>query len=445
MRECALCTGACPNSAVAAFDHLCGAAHQRNVVQLYPELAGLLPKRQDDGASGAVSVKELAELLGNGEYRRVHEKLGCNVDAVLRSAQQEHDRRERAQQLLREVHSVPGESDWLRVEARHIVGWDDTIFDNVIVPLEQSPPLDDLIRRCKFGATPNCARVPTVVPAFLPAFKESRAATLKARHDHPCAVAGVRLAVAATVASSESGSPQLAADLDATRFDLICGTSFLKAISGDGHLTKHEYYLQRMRAGTGGGPLCVLHMPGAKHSDGTAGHAVERLLCGDGASGCCFALTSVCIPKLGDAGVWRALVCSEVDAVDEHNRLVEIKSSEKKRGMEFVCKKVALQVRVNGSQGVLGCHIQGGGEGQGRGKLTSVEWLSVDSFQHGEAFVQQGRSARLMLDRVMTGAHAAEQEASEGVLHLVFDDIKAPVVRPAARGCGVRVLPEAVV
>lgn len=212
--------------------------------------------------------------------------------------------------------------------------------------------------------------------------------------------------------------------LDFTHFDLICGTSLIKALSGDASRTKDDYYLQKNRD-----TLCCLHVPRSFHTDDDAGHAVERLLCGGSGQGHSFVAASAF--RIGEI---RVLVTSEVDASDPKGGLVELKSSNVKEGQEFVSNTVALQIALNGSDFVLGCTLD-----KDKSRLEAVEWISSTGAieRHRESHTRKGQRVRLLLERLVHNEHFtkiagfASSTDMGPTMKLRFDDIKAPVIEPS--------------
>merc|ERR1712032_147981 len=130
--------------------------------------------------------------------------------------------------------------------------------------------------------------------------------------------------------------------------DVVCGTSLIKAFSGDSNRCADTYYLQRFQ-----GTLCCLHVPKAFHPQDDAGHAVEGLFCGTDSKRprSFFASSRVRI------GSRKVLITSEIDARDARGEVVEIKSSGSKPGTSMLSGSIALQVACNGSEHVLCCTL----------------------------------------------------------------------------------------
>jgi len=106
--------------------------------------------------------------------------------------------------------------------------------------------------------------------------------------------------------------------LSLDHFDLICGTSLIKALSGDSQRCADRYFLQKC-----GNALCCLQVPRGSHTQDDVGHAVENLLCGSDSRR---PRSFYCSSEV-QIGHHRVLITSEVDARDEKDTLVEIKSS----------------------------------------------------------------------------------------------------------------------
>lgn len=311
------------------------------------------------------------------------------------------------------------------MEDRVIIRWDETPDPWARPkPLVEAPLLEEMMARCVLGAKPPMVRMPkgtqrlgsSIVdldsPAALPKLdpKARRENPLKGKHMWPFEPSS-RLGIAVIL--------KMGRQLE--DFDVVCGTSLIRALSGDPSRTKDVFYLQRY-----GSTLCCVHVPRSFHTEDDAGHAVENLLCGAAGKGCSFnAATTLRI------GSYRLLVTSEVDACDATGNLVELKSSGSKQGHNFVTKQVALQVALNGSQYVLGCSLD-----PDKSQLLSYEWIaSADGIRgHKSSFISQGQRVRLLMERVMNHEclHMASSatDASE-VMKLTFDDIKAPVIDAA--------------
>eukprot|EP00756_Hemistasia_phaeocysticola_P014625 Hpha_TRINITY_DN15349_c0_g1::TRINITY_DN15349_c0_g1_i1::g.90258::m.90258 len=145
-------------------------------------------------------------------------------------------------------------------------------------------------------------------------------------------------------------------------YDVICGTSFVQALAGL-FVGKDEFCVRYL---VPDGPLHVHHVH-RPWNLATVGHAVERALSAERPEGSYYAGTTAVI------GGKLFLVISEVDMTDEEGRVVEVKSSTWRTGKEFVPKRNALQVLLNGSDYVLGCHLrtleeEAPGQGQKGGK-----------------------------------------------------------------------------
>jgi len=159
---------------------------------------------------------------------------------------------------------------------------------------------------------------------------------------------------------------------------------------------------------------------------------VESLLCGS--AGKCSSFYAASTVRIGR---YRILVTSEVDGRDASGDVLELKSSSKKKGMEFVDNTVALQVALNGSQYLLGCSLDAD-----QTQLVQTERISrSDAIQaHSTAFVGQGQRVMLLLERVFNNPCfecVASSPEVGCVMQMTFDDNKAPVIVPAAMGIGV--------
>lgn len=285
----------------------------------------------------------------------------------------------------------------------------------------QAPSIDDMLLRCNLTCLPPLARLP-LLPARLPKLDpESKKINRdKGAHKWPYDPTS-RLGIAVALKRQQSLGD----------FDIICGTSLLKVLSGDSRYAKDKFYVQRHKA-----TLCFLHVPSSFHSQDMPGHAVETLLCGSAGKGSSFhAASSIRIRG------YHLLVTSEIDARNENGDLVETKSSSTKEGMEFIDAKVALQVAVNGSRYVLGCNL----DHEKTQLLSTCRVLTSDALQaHRASFIRQGQRVSFLLDRIFKDeCFARPSPSSESiVMEMTFDDIKAPVLKPAAPG--ITVLPEGI-
>jgi len=269
--------------------------------------------------------------------------------------------------------------------------------------------MDELFERCHLDTSPPMLRIPSL-PAQLPQrdSKHNKRDLGKAQHKWPFEPTS-RLGLAVLHMQG------LALD----DFDIICGTSFIKALSGDSQRCKDTYYLQAFRQ-----TVCVLHVPARFHSQDESGHAVERLLCG-----CAHGGSFYCSSRLR-IGQYCVMVTSEVDAINDGGDLVELKSSSKKRGLDFTDSKCNLQIAINGSSYVLGCILD-----KDKTQLLQTELISsADACNaHQAAFTWQGRSVRVLLQRILSEVclerHMCSSEIGP-IMKVTFND-KEPVITPA--------------
>ena len=355
---CNCCAGAAINGLISAFDHLVTRKHLDSMCAAAPELASHVGVQvlssstttrcgvgEEEATSAPappphpqpkVSVLDVAIMLA--DCRAFHEELGFDVDAMIDASVKEHERRQTAQAILDDASLLTPDPNWLRIESRIVVRWDDdpdtTSVQNV--PLLRAPPLADLVARCHVdNIIPPTVHEPQHLPALLPSMdpKMLRKNSMKGKQMYPFDAPSGRLGVAVL--------HKLGRSLE--EYDVLCGTAFIKALTGDTGAAKDVFYLQRRASCP---TICVLHEANHFRSEDTEGHAVERLLCGNSAATGDFIATTTLI-----IGATRFLVTSEIDAVNEKGELVEMKASNSKRGREFVNSKVALQVRINGSWG----------------------------------------------------------------------------------------------
>lgn len=404
--KCALCNSAL-DTVPQALKHLGSAGHVANMIE--KDLSSPLLDES------RLALADLARVLAEPVFRQFHEELGFDVDQLLQEIPKEEERQRAAEALNEQISRLSADFEWLTVDNRWIVRWDESPDGAIPKPMLEAPMLEDMLARCLLDAMPPLVRLPRL-PVRLPRVdrKAGKTMVLKGQHKWPFEPTD-RLSIVAA----------LKLGLRVEDFDVMCGTSFIKALAGDGGRVKDDYYLQRY-----GRTLCCLHVPRRFHSQDDAGHAVEQLLCGSARNGYSFmAVTSL---RIGSA---RVLVTSEVDASDADGNLVELKSA--KPGNGFASKENGLQVAINGSTYVLGCKLD-----SDKVQLVDTEWIPAADLLK-EAFVNQGQRVRLLLDRVLNHPAfdmAASETGASCVMKMTFDNIKAPVIEPA--DAGVAVLPQ---
>lgn len=412
--KCTLCGAGC-TSLLMAFEHLGSARHLTNMEE---SVSIPLPT-----AKAPVSIMGVAALLGEPEVRDFHNGLGYDVATLLHAAPGLEERQLSAHALKEEASRVTPDFNWLLLEDRSICRWDECPDLNGTRSMLQSPHVEDMLVRCHIDEPPPLVRIP-MLPAPLPKVDPKLRKTNSAKGEHKWPFDPTsRLGVAVI----------LKRGLLLDDYDVICGTSLIKALSGDTGRTKDTFYLQRYRR-----TLCCLHVPQRFHSQDSAGHAVETLLCGS--AGKCSSFYASSTVRIGS---YRILVTSEVDARDASGDVLELKSSSKKKGLEFVDNSVALQIALNGSQYVLGCSLDAD-----QTQLIQTERISVsDAIQaHSNGFISQGQRVKLLLERVFNHACFERVVSSPEVgcvMQMTFDDVKAPVIGPAPMG--IDVLPHGII
>jgi len=311
--------------------------------------------------------------------------------------------------MQKQILRISPAREWLHVEDRWRCWWDDSISASGQRSILKAPSMDELFERCHLDKSPPVLRIPGL-PAQLPQRdpKQIKCDLGKGQHKWPFEPTA-RLGLAVLQMRG------LALD----DFDIICGTSFIKALSGDSQRCKDTYYLQALRQ-----TVCVLHVPARFHSQDESGHAVERLLCGCARGGSFYCSSRLRI------GQYCVLVTSEVDASNDHGDLVELKSSSKKKGLEFADTKCNLQIAINGSSYVLGCILD-----QDKTQLVQTELISSAEAcnAHQAAFTWQGQSVRFFLQRILSeGCMGRCMCSSEigPIMKVTFND-KEPVITPA--------------
>mmetsp|Transcript_42322 Transcript_42322/g.78831 ORF Transcript_42322/g.78831 Transcript_42322/m.78831 type:complete len:503 (+) Transcript_42322:78-1586(+) len=390
------CCGAQLASLTVALEHLRSGKH---VTKVEEELG---TRFLGDAGERCLTLAQLMTMLGTPEAQQLHRQWGYETGKLLEAIPREQERlrrKEQKEQELRvEIVRLPADPEWLNVESRLVLHWDDSP-GTVKMGLQQAPPLADMIGRLNFGRSPPTAIVPKL-PAALPRVdpKQRKRNAEVGSHKYPAEPASGRLGIAVIQAQSWH--------LSAYRF--VCGTSFIKALAGDVQRTKDVFHLQRV-----GSTTVVLHDPQTFHNQDDAGHAVERLLCrGDPQHFA--AATTLSIDGL------MFMVTSEVDAADINGELQEIKSSKHADGMSF-SKEIALQVSVNGSKSILACLLDSDRTRAIRTETTSVEDVRE---RYEEALTAMGRRVRLLLRRVLA---TVEGRNEDGALKMTFDECRLPI------------------
>jgi len=389
-----------------AFDHLGSNGHLK-MVKCGIDTTLLLSNPPGDGS--IVGVVELLE-----KSRDFHTQLGFDVDALTAQAPAMQQLFLAKQALRDEIARLPAIFDWIRVEQRFNSAWDESPLSGRTLSILEAPPFDELCARCLVGEKPPLIRepgLPALLPKPNPSGRQQRA--LKAKHQFPYDVDSSRLGIAVLHMHGMT--------LDA--LDVICGTSLIKALSGDSGRCSDTYFLQRMM-----GAVCCLHVPKRYYDQNDAGHAVEQLLCGSDSKRPRSFFTSSRV-RIGSRSV---LITSEVDGRDADGDVVEIKSSSSKSGP--LKEGVALQVACNGSQHVLCCTLD-----NDRSQVLKIEKKpSIELLaRHRRSFICNGQRVSLLLERICS--HEYFEVDSGHVIQLSFDDTKEPVLEPAP--ANVTVLP----
>jgi len=289
-----------------------------------------------------------------------------------------------ADALITEVNKLPDDPNWLVAESRRVICWDEEITSNVNInnnqkalPLLVAPELNDMMSRCKLeGFQPPVIRVPMQLPVPLPSVdpKDTKKNKSKSKCMYPADPEGGRLGIA--VLSKLGYSIQNIC----SEYDVISGTSFIKALTGDTTAANDTFYLQRFGYDNGDyninnkntSCVCVLHSPSHYRSQEDVGHAVERVLCGGAEAehdpGSFEAASSLKI-----CSKYRFLVMSEVDATNKEGVWCEMKSSATKNEMrQFLQPKTILQTAVNGSE-----YIVAGLLNKEKTQLQEVKWFPL--------------------------------------------------------------------
>lgn len=396
------------------FEHLGRKTHMEKLIKA--SLPDLPTGSGDECPCGRLSIEEVAERFKNDRFAEVHVAFGFKACDVLEAAPLAIDRREAVAELARSIQDFPPDGEWLRVCDRWTLRWNDTLADSATTSyLTQAPPLEDMVRRITLDSRPPLARIiMNALPMALPGIdcskrKQNR---LKADHKYPADPGSCRLGFAfLQMRGLLSGG--------ASPFDVVCGTSFIKALTGDTKSCNENFYMARYRD-----MAIVLHEPSGRHGQNDAGHAVERLLCGK-PKGTYSAVSSLVIQQK------RLLVVSEIDASDAHHNIVELKSSTINKGEAIVSDKIALQVLINGSAFVLACGLDKDGC-----KLESIECISSRSLQERfqERLQAVGQRCSCLLERTLSMFNAVAAGGDVGdVWKLTFDGRlgNAPVLEAA--------------
>ena len=364
--NCPLCKSEM-TSLPQALSHLVGCKHFIEVKAVRPEFTRILEqfaKKWD--------LLHLAEAFQDPQLANFHQGLGFGVEQLLAAIPAELQKREAIQQVKADAVSFSPDPSWLKIQHRIVVHWDTLESGMKPHSLTTAPHLAEMLSRCTLK-NPPLAKIPSC-PFALPQVNRAlhKSNSLKARHMYPAEPGSSRLGVAIMTMLGFRRSD----------YDFVCGTSFVKALSGDSIRMQDAYYLQWFQ-----GTVYVLHVPSRYHGQDEPGHAVERLICGE-TRGYFAAATTLTIDE------HTFLVMSEVDATDQAGDLVEIKSS---RANNFLPKEAVLQTALNGSKHVLACTLDGD-----RSRLESVQWMPTEEArQNNEDFIFQGQRARLMLGKVV--------------------------------------------
>eukprot|EP00929_Paragymnodinium_shiwhaense_P049330 TRINITY_DN24889_c0_g1_i1.p1 TRINITY_DN24889_c0_g1~~TRINITY_DN24889_c0_g1_i1.p1 ORF type:complete len:523 (+),score=82.32 TRINITY_DN24889_c0_g1_i1:72-1640(+) len=411
VRTCTLCD-AQSSSVATTFGHLGTVRHMSAVGTRLPDtiISSRLP----------MDIEGVLDFLQVPEVRQLHIELGYDVDALLEEGPRIQAQAMARKAMMSQMSLLTADQEWIIVENRWCCRWDDSITHATKpLPMMKAPKLEELCERCFLDELPPTIRVPGL-PAPLPCVdpKFRKANVMKGQHRFPLDPTGVRLGIAACHLRG----------LGLEGFDVICGTSFLKALSGDAARVKDAYYLQRFRK-----TCCVLHVPSAFHNPDDAGHAVEMLLCGSQHEGSFYACSTL---RVGDS---RLLVTSEIDASTSDGDIVELKSSSTKNLGSITNAASNLQVAVNGSAYVLACGLD-----KDKTQLTKTSWLSAEAIRqaHNASFINQGQSVRFFLTQVLSHEFlqaGTDLEEVGPILKLTFDEVKAPVINATSEE--VEVLP----
>eukprot|EP00756_Hemistasia_phaeocysticola_P046774 Hpha_TRINITY_DN20599_c0_g1::TRINITY_DN20599_c0_g1_i1::g.30752::m.30752 len=413
--KCSLCNAGLSGQH-DTFNHLRGSRHLKNMEYAAEADSELKEVQNARALEDTCFLGGVAVLLSTTKWWGLHERHGFDVTRLLELLPLEQERRRAVEAVEQEIRAQPGDSAWLKVESRFFFQWDDSL-SGAPLPVFKAPYLDDMIRRCTLENMPPLLQVPSYFPVPVPPLTGYRR-RCKAQ-GYPHVHRGGRLGIAL---AKKKG-------LAIESYDVLCGTSFIKALSGIAN-TKDTYYLQRFGTNR---TICVLHIPERYHNPNTVGHAVERLLCPSQTGASFEAATTLVI------GGKRFLVMSEVDAVDENGDVVELKSSSNKVGKAFVCRKVALQVRINGSQYVVGCALD-----KGQTNLIGVERISTAA--EDDDLNLLGKRAVYNLNRLIQdlaeadGSTPASVDSVGSVWKMNFDDLRVPYLEAADPG--VHVLPQ---
>jgi len=401
---------------ITAFAHLGGARHFKAVEE---RLSRAMPV---DHAPGPDNILGVEAFLRDDAVRELHSELGFDVDGLLRQVPVLEQRRLAAEALERDVSRQPAIFEWIHVEQRWRSAWDASPPDSgKTADILEARAFEEMSMRCLLDESPPLIRevgLPAPLPRADPKGRTER--ILAARHLYPFEPSS-RLGV---VVALQRG-------LQLSRFDLICGTSLIKALSGDGKRCADTYFLQKCQ-----GALCCLHVTSSFYGQDDAGHAVEKLFCGADTKRPRMFVSSSKV-RIGDRHV---LISSEVDARDENDELVEIKTSGSKRGASIITATVSLQLACNGSGQVLCCGLDAD-----KTQVLDVEKVPVAEAKemHRQALVKDGQRISLLLERLCghalfeTGPTTRDELGP--VVKLTFDKAKAPVLELAPSH--VRVLP----
>ena len=264
---CPLCGNVDVTTLRPAVNHLRGQKHWMKLVEAKPqfgEVCDAFPLAQLDFA-------DLGRMLLEPQLAAYHRELNFKVDEIVEAMPALQQGEQKLQEVSKQVARLSADPNWLKIQSRVVVHWDDSHQKGVPThKLTKAPQLVEMLQRISIW-NPPVVKIPQL-PSPLPEVKavSLKSNNLKGAHKYPAEPGSSRMCIAV---ATKLG-------MDLTDYDFVCGTSFIRAMAGDSNYLKDTFYLQRLQQ-----TACVLHVPSRFHDQNQAGHAVERLLCGDAHSG----------------------------------------------------------------------------------------------------------------------------------------------------------------
>jgi hypothetical protein len=390
---CSLCNTAL-NSLKTCITHV---ASRRHV-----ELAGGVCVCGDKCTPGESII---ASMLACSAQRSNLAKLGFDVEAIA-DALVDGGTVSTVDGAAKASKEIAADADWLVEQSIRYVSWNGlSDKGGTTFPLTQAAPLEQSLRRVAINQTPPLFEAPANMPVLLPPRKPRYT-----KERWPESAGAIPVAVAATVKAGES--------IDDV--DIICGTSFIRAMCGQSRDTSHKYYLQRR-----GETLLVQKNPNRKTNDMTdPGVLVEDCCCKTAPHMTYFSVSRFKV------GQYVLMTAAEVDGFSkETNRPVELKTKNK---ASQPSQRDLLQISINGSS-----HIAQFILSKDEKQLESLKMYSIDEIRKNKAeyWIFAGQRLKYVLGLILN--NEAVKGAIERPITLSFGNDKLPVFSPAPDGTAV--------